>query len=152
MSMLKKDHILGAGSAALGTCVLGAAIGWFIGGIPAMTLGAVIGGALGAVIGHRLSEATDPRGDLGHFEQVYRTTPYYVAGMRWDDYAPAYRYGLETYRTHGGQPFEQAAQRLAQDWPQQRGISRLDWQQAEPAVAHAWRELDDHLRAKGRGG
>lgn len=152
MSTLQKDHILGTGSATLGGGVVGAAVGAVLGGTPGLTLGAVAGGALGALIGQRLSEATDPRGDLGHYEQVYRTTPYYIDGMTWADYAPAYRYGLETYATRGGQPLEQAAAALAEGWPRARGASRLEWAQAQPAVAHAWRELDENLQAMGRTG
>ncbi len=152
MSTLQKDHILSTGSATLGGGVLGATIGALVGGTPGLTLGAVAGGALGAVVGHRLSEAADPRGDLGHFQQVFRTTPYYVKDMTWDDYMPAYRYGLDTYATHGGQPFGQAEPMLAQDWPRAQGVSRLSWEQAQPAVAHAWRELDENLHAMGRPG
>ncbi len=150
MSTLQKDHILGTGGATLGGGAVGAAVGAVLGGMPGLTLGAVAGGALGALIGQRLSEATDPRGDLGHYQQVYRTTPYFVQGMTWDDYAPAYRYGLESYATHGGQPLERAANALAEGWPHARGASRLEWHQAQPAVAHAWRELDDNLRTMGR--
>lgn len=150
MSTLHKDHILSTGSATLGGGVVGAVIGAVVGGTPGLTLGAVAGGALGAIAGERWSEAADSRGDLGHFQQIYRTTPYYVDGMTWDDYAAAYRYGLETYTTHGGQPFAQAALLLAQGWPRARGGSRLGWEHAQPAVAHAWRELDDNLHALGR--
>lgn len=152
MSTLQKDHILSTGSATLGGGVLGAVVGAVVGGTPGLTLGAVAGGAAGAIIGHRLSEAADPRGDLGHFQQVFRTTPYYADGMNWDDYAPAYRYGLDTYTTHGGQPFATAASALAEDWGRVRGVSRLSWEQAQPAVEHAWRELDDNLHAMGRSG
>lgn len=150
MSTLQKDHILSTGGATLGGGAIGAVIGAVIGGTPGLTLGAVAGGAAGAIIGQKLSEAADPRGDLGHFQQVFRTTPYYVDGMTWDDYAPAYRYGLESYATHGGQPLESAAPMLAQDWPRMQGASRLSWAQALPAVAHAWRELDENLHAMGR--
>ncbi len=150
MSTLQKDHILGTGSATLGGGVVGAAVGAVLGGTPGLTLGAVAGGALGALIGQRLSEATDPRGDLGHYQQVYRTTPYYIDGMAWSDYAPAYRYGLDTYATQGGQTFERAAAALAEGWGRARGGSRREWTQAHPAVAHAGRELDENLRTMGR--
>lgn len=150
MSTLQKDHILGTGGATLGGGAVGAAVGAVLGGMPGLTLGAVAGGALGALVGQRLSEATDPRGDLGHYEQVYRTTPYFVDGMTWADYAPAYRYGLDTYATQGGQAPDGAAGSLAEGWPRARGASRLEWSQAQPAVAHTWRELDDNLRTMGR--
>lgn len=152
MSTLKKDHVLGAGGAAVGGAAVGAAIGGTLAGTVGLTVGAVAGGAIGAVVGQKLSEATDPRGDLGHFEQIYRTTPYYLSDMTWADYAPAYRYGLDTYATHGGQPFEQAAPLLGPGWSRTRGASRLEWDEAQPAVAHAWRSLDEHLQSRGRGG
>ncbi|TWH99726.1 hypothetical protein IP90_03034 [Luteimonas cucumeris] len=150
MSTLHKDHILSTGGATLGGGVVGAVIGAVVGGTPGLTLGAVAGGALGAIAGEHLSEAADTRGDLGHFQQVFHTMEYYVDGMTWDDYKPAYRYGLDTYATRGGQPFAQASAQLAQDWPRVRGESRLEWPQAQAAVAHAWRELDDNLQARGR--
>ena len=72
---LKKDHILGSGSAALAGGAAGAAIGAMMGGPAGLAVGAAAGGALGAVAGHRASEARDPRDDLGHFQQIYRTMP-----------------------------------------------------------------------------
>lgn len=144
MSTLKKDHILGAGSAALlGGAVAGAA-GWFIAGPAGLAVGAVAGGALGAVLGNRASEAADSRDDLGHFQQIFKTMPYYVEGHDWHDYAPVYRYGLDTHARHGGQPLAQVESQLQDGWEAAgRFGSRLQWSQARPAVAHAWESLDE---------
>jgi hypothetical protein len=149
MSTLKKDHILGAGAAAVAAGATGAAIGAVVAGPPGLVVGAVAGGALGAVLGDRAAEAADRRDDLGHFEQIYREMPYYADGMTWDDYAPAYRYGLETYRTHGGQPFTEAEAQLEAGWGRARDRSRLAWIHARSAVEHAWRSLDETLHARG---
>ncbi|MEO6263664.1 MAG: hypothetical protein ABIO58_01625 [Luteimonas sp.] len=147
MSTLKKDHILGAGSAALAGGAAGAAIGAAIAGPAGLAVGAAAGGVLGAVIGNRASEAADTRQDLGHFQQIFRTMPYYVDGHDWHDYAPAYRYGLDTYATHGGRPLTEVESQLQGGWEAAaRFGSRLQWQQAQPAVAHAWQSLDDALR------
>lgn len=151
MSTLRKVHVLGAGSGALLAGGVGAVIGGFVAGHIGITVGAAAGAAVGAVVGDRISEQRDKRDDLGHFQQIFHTMPYYVDAMRWDDYAPAYDYGIRTYRTHGGQPFAQVEDGLAREWEAARGGSRLSWVQAQPAVAHAWHELDDTLHARGRG-
>jgi hypothetical protein len=144
MSLLKKDHILGAGSAALAGGAAGAALGGFVAGPPGIAVGAAAGVVLGAVYGDKASEAIDKRRDLGHFEQIFRTMPYYLNGYDWHDYAPAYRYGLELYDTHAGQPLAQVESQLQGKWEAAaRFGSRLSWVQARPAVEHAWRSLDD---------
>lgn len=136
MGRLKKDHILGAGGSAVAAGAVGATIGGLAAGPPGVALGAVAGTALGAVIGDRTAEALDPRGDLGHFEQIYKAMPYYVRGMTWDDYAPAYRMGILTHG-HGD------AALLEQEWARSRGRSRLLWSEVRPVIEHAWEELDN---------
>jgi phage tail tape-measure protein len=151
MSTLKKDHILGAGSAALAGGAAGAALGALVGGVPGLAVGAAAGGALGAVFGDRASEAADRREDLGHFEQIYRTMPYYVDGHSWHDYAPAYRYGLDTWERFQGQALDAVDTQLQGGWEANaRFGSRLVWNDARPAVAHAWQSLDEaHARNPG---
>jgi len=147
MSTLKKDHILGAGTAALAGGAAGAAIGAVVAGPPGLAVGAAAGGALGAVIGDRVSEANDARRDLGHFQQIYRTMPYYVDGMDWPDYAPAYRYGLDTWEAHRERALEEVESQLQGGWEAAaRFGSRLSWPQARPAVAHAWQSLEEARR------
>ena len=147
MSLLKKDHVLGTGSAALAGGAAGAAIGAAVGGPVGMAVGAVAGGAIGAVAGDRASEAVDARQDLGHFQQIFRTMPYYVDGHDWHDYAPAYRYGLDSRDRFRGQALAQAESQLQGGWESAaRFGSRLDWRQARPAVEHAWTSLDEARR------
>jgi hypothetical protein len=149
MSTLKKDHILGAGAAAVAGGATGAAIGAAVAGPVGLAVGAAAGGALGAVIGDRAAEARDKRGDLGHFQQIYLDMPYFVDGMTWDDYAPAYRYGLDTWRTHGGRAFADAEAELEAGWGRAGDASRLGWAHARSAVEHSWRELAQSARSRG---
>ena len=136
MAKLRKDHILGAGAAGVAGAATGAAIGSVLG--PAgIAVGAAAGGAAGAVAGDRLAERLDPRGDLGRFQQIYTTAPYYVAGMGWEDYRPAYQYGVA--RAHLDGPWDPQA--FARDWPAQRRGSRLDPEQAHAAAEHAHRHV-----------
>ena len=144
MSLLKKDHVLGTGSAAFAAGAAGAAMGAAVAGPPGLAVGAAVGGILGAVLGTRASEAADPRKNLGHFEQIFRTMPYYIDGRDWHDYAPAYRYGLDTFDQHPGCAVQQADSQLNGGWESAaRFGSRLTWDQARPAVDHAWRSLAD---------
>ena len=146
---LKKDHILGSGSAALAGGAAGAAIGAMMGGPAGLAVGAAAGGALGAVAGHRASEARDPRDDLGHFQQIYRTMPYYADGHDWHDYAPAYRYGLQAWDQHRGRDLAAVESQLQGGWESaQRFGSRLQWQQARPAIEHAWQSKEDEARKR----
>ena len=105
MSILKKDHIVGAGSAGLAAGVAGAALGAAVGGPPGMALGAVAGVALGASAGDKIAEARDRRENLGHFQQLYQSMPYYVAAHDWHDYEPAYRYGTDSACANGWPPW-----------------------------------------------
>ena len=144
MSELTTDHVLGAGSAALAGGLAGAALGAVIAGPPGLAVGAAAGGALGAVVGNRASEANDRREDLGHFQQMFHTMPYYVDGHDWHDYAPAYRFGLDSYREMGGGDLQAVESQLQGRWEAAaRYGSRLSWPQAEPAVRHAWQSLDE---------
>lgn len=145
MSILEKRHIpKTAGSALLGGAVVGA-LGYLVAGPPGLVVGVVIGTATGALVGRRLAESADPRDSVGHFEEIYNSMSYYTDGMEWRDYEPAYRFGLETYSTRGGQDFEAAEPALGARWLKVRGASRLTWAQARGPVAHVWRDMDQTL-------
>lgn len=151
MSLLQKRHILGAGGSAVLGGAIGGGIGFFAAGPPGLVAGVAIGTAAGALLGHRAAESVDHSGDIGHFEQIYAHTRYYVDGMEWRDYEPAYRFGIDSFHSHGGQPFAEAEPTLGARWLKLRGDSRLTWEQARAAVEHVWREMDEALREKGRG-
>ena len=144
MGMLKKDHILGAGSAALAGGAAGAAIGGMLAGPAGVAGRDAARGALGAVAGNPASEKNHPRDDLGHFQQMYRNAPYFVADRDWHDYAPAYRYGIQAWQGNPGRSFEQLESQLQGGWEAAaRFGSRLPWTQARPAAEHAWRRLSE---------
>lgn len=146
MSTLEKRHIpRTAMSALLGGVVLGA-LGMWVGSSGGLVVGVVIGVAAGALIGHRLSERADPRDSVGHFQDIYTSMSYYERGMEWKDYEPAYRLGLESYGTRGGQSFDDVDAALGARWLKERGESRLSWNHAREAVKHVWRDMDQTLQ------
>lgn len=141
MTDIKKDHVLPAGGGAVTGGAAGAALGAVVGGPLGLVVGAVAGGAAGALLGDKVAHAADKGDGLGHFEQIHAGMPYFVDGMAWGDYAPAYALGLDAWRQdRGAQAFEPAEAALAARWDAARGGSRLTWAQARPAVEHAWRE------------
>lgn len=143
MSTLKKDHILGAGAGALAGGALGGAAGGLLAGPAGMALGVSAGVALGAVAADQFVEEHDPRGDLGHFEQVFRTTAYYKEGMAWEDYRPAYAYGMAVYHN----PDRADPEHFIQEWALHRGASRLSADEAWPAAEHVRRSYDEAVPA-----
>jgi len=150
MTTLERRHIpRTAVSALLGGAVLGA-VGYAVAGPPGLVVGVVIGVAAGAVLGNRVAVAADPDDDVGHFKEIHESMPYFVDGMEWSDYEPAYRFGVDTYRTRGGQDFAAAEPALGARWLKVRGRSRLTWDQASGPVEHVWRDMDKTLRQQGQ--
>lgn len=149
MSILEKRHIPRTAASALLAGAIVGGLGYWLGGPPGLVVGVVIGTAIGALIGHRLAEATDPRDSVGHFQEIYTSMGYYVAGMDWSDYEPAYRFGMDTYASRGGQDFSESEPALGARWLKIRGGSRLTWDQARGPVAHVWRDMEETLRGRG---
>jgi Protein of unknown function (DUF3606) len=69
-----------------------------------------------------------------HWRTAYGTRDYVITGMEYDDYAPAYRLGVQMSDRHGGRTFAEVEPNLADQWLAVQGKSRLSWQQARPAV------------------
>jgi hypothetical protein len=57
-----------------------------------------------------------------------------VPGLAYEDYAPAYRYGMLVADKHGHKEFVDVEPLVAEEWTEVRGASPLDWVQARPAV------------------
>lgn len=78
-----------------------------------------------------------------YWRNQYLARPYYVNGMTYNDYQPAYRMGYEGYVRHynTGRTFEQVEPELRQDYEHHHGSSRLAWEQAKHAVRDGWERL-----------
>ena len=73
-----------------------------------------------------------------YWRENYATRPYVEPGTPYDDYAPAYRYGVEVVRRHGDKSFDEIESELSEEWPRVRGASKLDWDKAKHSVRDAW--------------
>jgi len=144
MSDIKKDHSIGEGVGSMTGAVAGAAIGSAAG--PAGTvIGALTGGVVGAKAGDGIAEAINPTDYADHFRNTYRDTSYYNSSREWDDYAPAYQYGYDTYGRYRGQRFDDVESDLERDWDTMRGNSRLAWSEARNAVRDGWHHIERTL-------
>jgi hypothetical protein len=148
---MNRDPITGApGSHPLGTGVgatTGAAAGVVAGalfGPIGMLIGGAIGTIAGAAAGHGVAEQIDPTGEVEYWRTAYGTRPYADRKYNYDtDYAPAYRYGVESRNQFGTRRWDDSLDAdLAKDWDSTRGSSTLSWDAARPAVRDAWDRAD----------
>ena len=130
-------HPVGTGvGAAMGGAAAGAAAGAFGGPV-----GAVVGGVVGAVAGglggKAVAESVNPTAEEAYWRDNYTREPYYETGRNYDDYAPAYRLGLQGRTGYQGN-FDEVESRLESDWSSNKERSTLSWPQARAASRAAW--------------
>ncbi|MEO7338152.1 MAG: hypothetical protein ABIV63_16385 [Caldimonas sp.] len=137
-------HPIGTGvGAALGGAAAGAATGTVAG-----PLGTIVGAAVGAVVGglagKGVAEKIDPTAESAYWRDEYTDRPYVDEGATYDDYGPAYGYGVSSYQRLGGSGTYDAAERdLERGWNDARGKSSLEWDRAKHATRDAWTRLSD---------
>jgi hypothetical protein len=71
-----------------------------------------------------------------YWHQHFMRQPFYIDGLTFEDYAPAFRMGHE--RQRDDTLFEDVQARLCADWDDVKGTSRLTWHEARHAVQAAW--------------
>ncbi len=81
--------------------------------------------------------------DEHHWSRTLMSQPFYVDGLSYDDYAPAFRLGHAHYREDT--LFDDVVRRLGSEWEDVKGGSRLAWLEAQHAARAAW----DRSAAKG---
>ena len=119
-------------------------------GTVAGPVGTVIGAAVGAVVGglagKGVAELVDPTVEDAYWRGNYATRPYVAKGASYDDYGPAYRYGVDQYSRFDGASFDTVDSDLARDWDNARGGSSLSWDQARYAARDSWQRVDEVAR------
>ncbi len=148
-----RDPITGApGSHPIGTGVGAAAGGMAAGaaaGMVAGPAGAIAGGVIGAIVGglagKGVAEMIDPTAEEAYWRENYIGRPYVREGSTFDDYAPAYRYGLDAYPRYAGRTFDDVEPELRHDWQGARGSSTLAWDDAKHAARDSWHRVSDAI-------
>jgi len=136
-------HPVGTGvGAMLGGAAAGAATGTVVG-----PLGTVIGAAIGAVVGglagKGIAESIDPTAEDAYWRDNFSDRSYVDSTLAYDDYRPAYGYGVSAYQKHAGGKFEDVEVDLSRGWAQARGTSSLEWESARSATRDAWNRVSD---------
>lgn len=136
-------HPVGTGvGATIGGVIAGAAAGSVVGPVGTI-IGAAIGATLGGLAGKGVAENIDPTREEAHWREFYRSRPYVTPAARFEDYGPAYSYGVHAYGLYPPQRFEDVEAELAHNWDAMRGKSDLSWEQARAATRDAWQRLSD---------
>src|SRR4051812_29872935 len=97
------DHPIGGAvgaviGAAEGAIVVGALEGAILGtvaGLPGMAAGVAIGGVVGALAGKEFAQLAVPNAEEVYWRDNYKNRAYFDSVITYDNYAPAYRYGIE---------------------------------------------------------
>ena len=136
------SHPVGTGvGAALGGAAAGAAVGTVAGPVGTVA-GAAVGAIVGGLAGKGVAEAIDPTSEATYWRENYKTRPY-AKDASFDDYGPAYGYGVSSYVKYPGRSFDDVESDLSRDWDTARGKSSLRWENARNATRDAWERLDN---------
>ncbi len=137
------SHPVGTGiGAALGGALAGAATGTVVGPVGTV-IGAAVGAIVGGLAGKGVAELVDPTLEQAYWRDNYARRPYVESGSSFDDYGPAYGYGVSAYNQYKGRSFDDVEADLSRDWSAARGTSKLDWQRARNASRDAWQRVSD---------
>jgi hypothetical protein len=109
--------------------------------------GAGIGAVVGALAGKGIAQAVNPTTEDAYWENEYKKRDYVEPNAGYDNYGPAYRYGVDAYSRFEGRPFDQIEPQLGSDWNTARDKSTLEWDKAR----HATRDAYDRLHTRGTG-
>ena len=138
-------HPVGTGlGAAAGGAAAGALAGTVAGPVGTV-VGAVAGAVVGGLAGNAIATSIDPTAEEAYWRENYSSRPYVTKGATYDEYGPAYRYGVDTYGRYEGRSFDQAEPELMSEWDRAKGTSRLTWENAKHATRDAWQRLSDFV-------
>ena len=134
-------HPVGTGiGAAVGGAATGAAVGTVAGPVGTLA-GAVAGAVVGGLAGKGIAERIDPTAEDEYWRENYVARPYVIRDATYDDYRPAYLYGVSSFARYPGRSFEDVQDDLASGWGGAQGDSRLDWESARHATRDAWQRV-----------
>ena len=80
----------------------------------------------------------DPTEEEAYWREQHAKQPYADKGQAYEDYAPAYRVGLQAPSKYPGKTFEEIEDDLALDYEKARPGDALPWDHVRPAVKAAW--------------
>jgi hypothetical protein len=100
---------------------------------------------IGGLAGKGVAELVDPTVEEAYWRDNFDTRPYVPRDATFDDYGPAYRYGVDSYARFDGRPFDEIDSEMGRDWDRVKGTSRLRWNEAKHAAGDAWQRVSDSV-------
>lgn len=144
-----RDPLTGApGSHPVGTgigAVVGGAAAGAVTGTVAGPVGTIVGAAIGAVVGglagKGVAEVVDPTRESAYWNDNFSDREYVAQGSSFDDYGPAYGFGVNARGRYPGRDFDDVESEMSSDWLGSRGTSSLGWDRARFAARDAWNRI-----------
>jgi hypothetical protein len=131
----------GAAGGIAGGAAAGAAVGGMTGPVGA-AVGAVVGAVAGALAGKGIANSVNPVAEDAYWRDNYSSRPY-AGESTYDEYRPAYGYGVDAYTRYPNRSFDEVEPELGRDWNNKRGSSSLGWDRAKHATRDAWQRVSD---------
>lgn len=135
-------HPVGVGAGAASGSIAGAVIGGAVAGPIGVGVGAVVGAVTGAMAGKGAAEAINPTAEHEFWRVEYKNRPYFTTGTPYEQYGPAYQYGIVSYEKYKGKTFIEVEPQLGRDWESRRGQSKLSWMHSKEAAQDAWLRVE----------
>ena len=140
--------VIGAAMGAVAGGVGGAAFGLPLAGLWAWVCAAPWGGGGGGGAGSSAAESVNPTSEEMFWRETYVREPYYVKGMAYEYYAPAFRAGWEGRVRNDGRSFAEAEPDLKAGYNLTKSELDPDWQEIRPAACAAWDRVDRNWKAR----
>jgi hypothetical protein len=134
-------HPVGVGVGAATGAATGAAVG-SAGGPVGTAVGSVVGGVAGGMAGKGVAEAINPRFEDEYWRETYAVRNYVREGEDYETFAPAYRYGWESFGLYPRRRFDEVESELRRGWERSEWSAALAWDRAREAARDAWRRVE----------
>ena len=99
----------------------------------------------GGLAGNKFADSIDPAAEEAYWRENSSNRPYVTGGATFNEYRPAYSYGVDAHRRFEGRSFEQVEPELMREWDRVKGMSSLTWENAKHAVRDSWQRVRDFV-------
>lgn len=99
--------------------------------------------------GKRLADAIDPAREDDYWRHNYSNRSYVSRVSTYEDYGPAYGFGVDAATRYPGRPFDEIEPEMSHDWTTAGGLSMLGWNNARHAARDAWNRVNGHGNPNG---
>jgi hypothetical protein len=138
--------------AGIGAAVAGVAAGVAAGAVAgpvAAAVGAAAGAVAGGYAGKGIGELIDPTTEDNWLRDHFKSRPYVQEGDRFEDFAPAFRYGALAESKYGDAGIDLMDDQLQSDWEASKD-GDMPWTKAKGAVQDAYDRTVQIRRARER--